>query len=306
MWLLLLLIRGLIFFSFFSISSSALSVNKESIISKNGKDIAIEGSGSIPTNEILSDDEDFYPDLMKPGSHPSPMEFSGDGSLDHNDHENIPGSNKGHTSITSDKHNPGDDEDDGDNEDDEDDDDEDDDEGSGDSPIKVTNGGSDFSFSTKETITDDDHLKPYDKKPDTTINESDESEEKHNIPIDEDESSKNFFPDVIETSTKQHKPNHDIDHEDHDQDPNTLGNDISLLGRKQDTRPVSFFAQPSMLAAVIGGTVVSLLCAILLAMFIIYRTRKKYEASYICEPNLTSPVISHYGKGSSNKFFDPE
>jgi len=55
-------------------------------------------------------------------------------------------------------------------------------------------------------------------------------------------------------------------------------------------RPVSFFAQPGILAAVIGGAVVGLLCAILLVMFIVYRMRKKDEGSYILdEPKRVHP-----------------
>merc|ERR1719239_856658 len=50
--------------------------------------------------------------------------------------------------------------------------------------------------------------------------------------------------------------------------------------RVPPTRNVSFFAQPGILAAVIGGAVVGLLCAILLVMFIVYRMRKKDEGSY--------------------------
>lgn len=56
-------------------------------------------------------------------------------------------------------------------------------------------------------------------------------------------------------------------------------------------RPVSFFAQPGILAAVIGGAVVGLLCAILLVMFIVYRMRKKDEGSYI----LDEPTRNHNG-----------
>lgn len=56
-------------------------------------------------------------------------------------------------------------------------------------------------------------------------------------------------------------------------------------------RPVSFFAQPGILAAVIGGAVVGLLCAILLVMFIVYRMRKKDEGSYI----LDEPKRVHNG-----------
>lgn len=56
-------------------------------------------------------------------------------------------------------------------------------------------------------------------------------------------------------------------------------------------RTVSFFAQPGILAAVIGGAVVGLLCAILLVMFIVYRMRKKDEGSYI----LDEPKRMHNG-----------
>merc|ERR1712223_841313 len=44
--------------------------------------------------------------------------------------------------------------------------------------------------------------------------------------------------------------------------------------------PTSFFAQPGTMAAVIGGAVVGLLCAILCVMFVVYRMRKKDEGSY--------------------------
>ena len=63
-----------------------------------------------------------------------------------------------------------------------------------------------------------------------------------------------------------------------------------------DTPKVSsFFAQPGILAAVIGGAVVGLLCAILVVMFIVYRMRKKDEGSYaLYEPkvSLTSNSLS--------------
>ena len=37
------------------------------------------------------------------------------------------------------------------------------------------------------------------------------------------------------------------------------------------------------IAAIVGGTVVGLLCAIILVMFIVYRMRKKDEGSYPLE-----------------------
>jgi len=67
--------------------------------------------------------------------------------------------------------------------------------------------------------------------------------------------------------------------------------DVPTVSDVPTNRPVSFFAQPGILAAVIGGAVVGLLCAILLVMFIVYRMRKKDEGSYI----LDEPKRTHNG-----------
>lgn len=50
----------------------------------------------------------------------------------------------------------------------------------------------------------------------------------------------------------------------------------------------------SVYVAVIGGTVVGLLCAILLVMFIVYRMRKKDEGSYALEANAFRPKPKDY------------
>ena len=52
---------------------------------------------------------------------------------------------------------------------------------------------------------------------------------------------------------------------------------------KNEARMASFFAQPGILAAVIGGAVLGLLFAVLLVMFILYRIRKKDEGVYTLE-----------------------
>lgn len=68
--------------------------------------------------------------------------------------------------------------------------------------------------------------------------------------------------------------------------------------------PTSFFAQPGILAAVVGGAVVGLLCAILLVMFIVYRMRKKDEGSYSLDEPRRSPNAAHlYAKANSREFF---
>lgn len=56
------------------------------------------------------------------------------------------------------------------------------------------------------------------------------------------------------------------------------------------------------IAAVIGGGVVGLLCAILLVMFIIYRMRKKDEGSYPL--NDSKPLNDYaYSKAPSREFY---
>ena len=73
--------------------------------------------------------------------------------------------------------------------------------------------------------------------------------------------------------------------------------------RVPPTRNVSFFAQPGILAAVIGGAVVGLLCAILLVMFIVYRMRKKDEGSYALDEPKRAHNANSYSKPPSREFY---
>ncbi|CAG0890785.1 unnamed protein product [Cyprideis torosa] len=63
-------------------------------------------------------------------------------------------------------------------------------------------------------------------------------------------------------------------------------------------RPASFFAQPGILAAVIGGAVVGLLCTTLLVMYIVYRMRKMDEGSYPLDNSHKAMAYK-----SSNEFY---
>nr|CAD7408144.1 unnamed protein product [Timema cristinae] len=56
-------------------------------------------------------------------------------------------------------------------------------------------------------------------------------------------------------------------------------------------------------AAVIGGAVVGLLCAILVVMFIVYRMRKKDEGSYALDEPKRSPTVNSYTKNSNREFY---
>ncbi|KAL1492823.1 hypothetical protein ABEB36_011005 [Hypothenemus hampei] len=76
-----------------------------------------------------------------------------------------------------------------------------------------------------------------------------------------------------------------------------------IMNPKTEDRPTSFFSQPGILAAVIGGAVVGLLCAILVVMFIVYRMRKKDEGSYALGEPKQSPNSNSYSRGTNKEFY---
>nr|CAD7460485.1 unnamed protein product [Timema tahoe] len=88
-------------------------------------------------------------------------------------------------------------------------------------------------------------------------------------------------------------------------DNNHHSNGVYIMNRKPDERATSFFAQPGILAAVIGGAVVGLLCAILVVMFIVYRMRKKDEGSYALDEPKRSPTVNSYTKNSNRDMTTP-
>jgi len=79
--------------------------------------------------------------------------------------------------------------------------------------------------------------------------------------------------------------------------PPTSGENDVFENKNQSS--ANFFSQPGILAAIICGAIVGLLCAILLVMFIVYRMRKKDEGSYVLEDS--KRTSSSYGK--SKEFF---
>ncbi|KAG5679524.1 hypothetical protein PVAND_009087 [Polypedilum vanderplanki] len=79
---------------------------------------------------------------------------------------------------------------------------------------------------------------------------------------------------------------------------------VLIMNTSNEDRTTSFFAQPGILAAVIGGAVVGLLFAILIVMFCVYRLRKKDEGSYaLDEPQKRSPQANSYTKNHNNREF---
>lgn len=103
---------------------------------------------------------------------------------------------------------------------------------------------------------------------------------------------------LIITSTTLRTKINEFDVEDN----NKMSNEVSIMGQKQVT-PASFFARPGILAAVIGGAVVGLLCAILLVMFIVYRMRKKDEGSYSLDEPKRSTSANPYARGANKEFY---
>ncbi|EFA11584.2 syndecan [Tribolium castaneum] len=85
--------------------------------------------------------------------------------------------------------------------------------------------------------------------------------------------------------------------------PSPTNNPEVTMNRKTEDRHTSFFAQPGILAAVIGGAVVGLLCAILVVMFIVYRMRKKDEGSYALGEPKQSPTTTSYSRGNNKEFY---
>ncbi|XP_012252043.1 syndecan isoform X1 [Athalia rosae] len=95
-----------------------------------------------------------------------------------------------------------------------------------------------------------------------------------------------------DTGVDLNEPIGEYEHEEDTEDTN----EVLIMTPKHEDRASSFFAQPGVLAAVIGGAVVGLLCAILVVMFIVYRMRKKDEGSYALDEPRRSPAAQAYPK----------
>jgi len=114
-----------------------------------------------------------------------------------------------------------------------------------------------------------------------------------------------------------HDPTSEDDHEEEDEDEDDGDNKIDQMPEHGDTDPSVtwdpesnnipegsmhmqrdpiryersyLFDHPGLLAAIIGGAVFGLLCAVLLVMFIVYRMRKKDEGSYPLDERKRPPV----------------
>ncbi|XP_006559247.1 syndecan isoform X2 [Apis mellifera] len=119
------------------------------------------------------------------------------------------------------------------------------------------------------------------------------------VPNSVDEPSKTKEQTIVETVNR---PENEVDViepldvEDEHSDNTDDIHEVYIMNPKHEDRSSSFFAQPGVLAAVIGGAVVGLLCAILVVMFIVYRMRKKDEGSYALDEPRRSPAAQAFPK----------
>jgi len=91
-------------------------------------------------------------------------------------------------------------------------------------------------------------------------------------------------------------------------DPDT--NEVEMMSSKSDQYPPPsslVMSQPGILAGIIGGALVGLLCAVLLVMFIVYRMRKKDEGSYALDERKqyspSTPGMHQYARAPTKEFY---
>uniref|UniRef100_A0A336JZH7 Syndecan n=1 Tax=Culicoides sonorensis TaxID=179676 RepID=A0A336JZH7_CULSO len=141
---------------------------------------------------------------------------------------------------------------------------------------------------THSEIPEKPHIKeeniPFYNKPDTDDND---------LGISEEDPIQPKNTDIDQNNLNTHNTNNN----------NNFNKETDVIMNKNEDRTTSFFAQPGILAAVIGGAVVGLLCAILVVMFIVYRMRKKDEGSYALDEPKRSPTANTYAKSTHNREF---
>lgn len=157
-------------------------------------------------------------------------------------------------------------------------------------PEVVHHADDDYTYT--DEYDDDDDYENYDDEDDIGFTEDTDDYPVHNIDVQVTPKTTPYpYPVPTEGPTPKRPKNQHTDAPDVHKEP------------RPNNRPASFFAQPGILAAVIGGAVVGLLCAILLVMFIVYRMRKKDEGSYALDEPKRSHNANSYSKPPSREFY---
>lgn len=157
---------------------------------------------------------------------------------------------------------------------------------------------------------DEDNKDDDEDDEDDRVHEGDDNTEVYIDGTEPNTKSGNVDQDNERGTTNQGNTIHELDTNNVNSQPtdtkvieHTTGNEVLIMNTSDDDRTASFFAQPGILAAVIGGAVVGLLCAILVVMFIVYRMRKKDEGSYALDEPKRSPAVNSYAKNANNREF---
>jgi syndecan 2 len=143
---------------------------------------------------------------------------------------------------------------------------------------------------------DDDDDLYIENKPNSVLIETSSTDSGNTV-------SKNKGQDVYGNKDIEHVEPTQVTPVDHQPNLENAGNEVLILNTKGEERPTSFFAQPGILAAVIGGAVFGLCISILIVMFIVYRMRKKDEGSYALDEPKRSPTANSYAKNGNNREF---
>lgn len=165
-------------------------------------------------------------------------------------------------------------------------------EGSGNQEVKYDLESSGSGFGPDDEDGDGDVVFPKKKEPTSKAPPKEDVRTKVVVPVTGKEATPDQTNRVDDPIIPEHHPPEE-----------TPGNGVIVMNTKPDERTTSFFAQPGILAAVIGGAVVGLLCAILVVMFIVYRMRKKDEGSYALDEPKRSPTSNSYSKNSNREFY---
>ena len=97
-------------------------------------------------------------------------------------------------------------------------------------------------------------------------------------------------------------PDGDIDIQTLPPNNNEVEGMMSSKGEEYLHEPSAVMKKPGILAGIIGGAVIGLLCAVLLVMFIVYRMRKKDEGSYALDEK-RSPSHHTYQRANTREFY---
>lgn len=160
------------------------------------------------------------------------------------------------------------------------------------------------SSETRRTMCDKQYLEIEVEKPDIRkgVKAAPPSEEVDIEPIEYPDQDLEFTKNTIDNMNGGSVDIETLEGDNNNEETNDVGKMMEATGQEYQSNGL-VMSQPGILAAIIGGTVVGLLCAVLLVMFIVYRMRKKDEGSYALDEPKRSPSHHQYQRASNREFY---